>query len=527
MVGRRLTQHDRNQLELKLAYDIDPSKSKQTYTVEAYLYVPRTLGLTKATYPKERFYEDTSTFVRLKTPTVALGALGDDAQAAMWFEPLESGIDRLASGDRSQTGKVVRRLKMLGCIYRRTLHDESEHLAGHIADARVRDGGPRSARLTQLEGELHAFRTAAQQAVARLRTLGRRCDQAAIPERVRDVWQAVDEYVALVAEEAFTSLVEEIDDLCADEPQCAVMGERHGLAEEAVAEYRYRRGRGFSSFIEPDSENETLPYRRHVLKRTVSSALFLGVRESETGQMIYNAIGMVAAALAMLFAITVTIWAQQSYDIASLAFVLIAVGSYMIKDRIKEWGKRNLGRRAARFLPDKLIEVVDRDTDEVVGTCSEAVSVLSARQVHPDIHALRHMDHEDTAAADGRPETVVRYTKEVSLSSSRLKKRETQAHGLNDIIRFNLNRLRERMDSPFETHRIVDPTSREVVSVSCARVYHVNLVLRFMKGTGASTVVENERVRVVIDQRGIKRIEHIGGTATDLATVGTAEAEAD
>ena len=81
MVTRRVGRHDPTQLELKLAYGIDPTKKKQRYSVEAWIFVPRSLGLTRASYPRERFYEDTAAFVRVKTPTVALCGSGTEQKA--------------------------------------------------------------------------------------------------------------------------------------------------------------------------------------------------------------------------------------------------------------------------------------------------------------------------------------------------------------------------------------------------------------------------------------------------------------
>ena len=302
-------------------------------------------------------------------------------------------------------------------------------------------------------------------------------------------------------------------------------GLRDRTALLAVSMYEYRRGKNYPSYIHPGEDNEQFPYRQHLLKRIVSSVLFLEVRESESGQFVSNMIGMIAAAAAMLFAVVVTIWAQSVYDMASLYFIGIAVASYMVKDRIKEHGKRILGKRVARFLPDKIVEVRDLETGTLIGKCQEAVQILhSTNLVDPAVLALRHIDHTSTTATDGRPETVVRYTKQVSLNSEALAGRNTSSPALNDIIRFNLHRLRSRMEEPSEIHNIVDPKTLQIVGVRCDRVYHVNLVLRFTTESKGQPRTETERVRVVLDRRGIRRIEHIGRSSR-LATVERAAVE--
>ena len=145
----------------------------------------------------------------------------------------------------------------------------------------------------------------------------------------------------------------------------------------------------------------------------------------------------------------------------------------------------------------------------IVGRCSESFDLLGSEDVPPELFQLRHLDHPSEAAAQGRPETVLQYVKEVELDAEKLSETLEGVSGLNDIVRFNLGRLRRRMDAPYETYRLVHPTNHELVSVRCARVYHVNLILRIVSGASSEVSTELERVRVVVDQRGIKRIEHL------------------
>jgi hypothetical protein len=76
---------------------------------------------------------------------------------------------------------------------------------------------------------------------------------------------------------------------------------------------------------------------------------------------------------------------------------------------------------------------------------------------------------------------------------------------LTDILRFNVRRLRARMDAPYEDRQVVEPATRELMTVRCASIHHVNLLLRLV----AEGETRFERFRVVLDQRGIKRIEHL------------------
>lgn len=516
--------HDSNQLELKLGYVVERGRKRQRYRVECFTFVPRTLGISRATYPSARFYEDTAAFVRMKTPTVALSALARAPKASAWFQPVSDRLDRLLAGEVRVDGTAAHRLKLLGCIYRSAIRDETDDIIRRYMPAPGRDPGlpdtTQGARAADLARTVDRFLDDLVAALERLRVLGERCDHAAMDSSVREVWRAVDEYVTLFSEEALTRLVELVDRRPqGTEPDGGVAGLRTRVAQAAVDAYRYRRARGYPSYVEKGSDNESLPYRRHLLKRIVSSALYLDIRHQQSGGLVTNVIGMVAAAVAMLFAMLAAIWAQGRWGSFSAAFVGAMVLSYIIKDRIKEWGRQRLGRSFQRFVPDHVVEIRDVDSGRLVGECRESFSVVQPSKVDSEVRRLRHIDHPSAVSTDGRPETVLRYTKEINLDSSALERLLEGVEGLNDIIRFNLSRLRERMDGPFEPYHHIDPGTLELVSVPCARVYHVNIVLRFTTGRGAGATTEVERVRVVMDQRGIKRIESL----TVGARVGSVE----
>lgn len=515
MIDPRLEAHDANQLELKLSYLVEPGLKRQRYVVETFMFVPRTLGISGQSYTAAGFFEDTQTFVRLKTPTVALEALAKAGRGERWFSPVRAELDRLLSGGSRLTDELVRDLKLLGSIYRSAIRDEGRVLQQKFGPAEG-DADEHDARDTELARLVAAFIEHLESAMTRLRHVGGRCDHAIVPSVVRETWNAVDEYVSLYAEEIVTTLVMACDDRFRRDANGGVdspLGPmRERLGDMAIAAYKYRRSRGYPSYAVPGAPNEDLPRRRRILKRVMASVLYLDLRHEEGGRVQRDIIAGIAAAIAMLFAALVTIWAQVEWDRLSATFVAILVGSYIIKDRLKEWGKRFLGKRLARWLPDFVTEVRTPDSNEAIGQCRESVAVVDASRIDPQIWDLRHADHPSAIASHGRPEVVVRYVKEVVLDSEGLQKAMNGVEGLNDIIRFNFARFRQRMDDPIEVYRIVHPTNRSVVEVPCARVYHVNVVLRITRGDKKDSSSFLERVRVVLDSEGLKRVEAIGGT---------------
>ncbi|PKN58332.1 MAG: hypothetical protein CVU56_06740 [Deltaproteobacteria bacterium HGW-Deltaproteobacteria-14] len=510
MEDPRLEPHDSNQLELKLAYVVDPGVKRQHYLVESFMFVPRTLGVSGQSYSAQRFYEDTATFVRLKTPSVALEALAATGRAARWFDPVRESLDRLLGGAAVDGAGLVRGLKLLGAIYRASIRDEGRLLLDRF-DA-LSDAEPKSLPMQEqdLAETLERFVGRLGPAVERLRVVGRRCEHTIVPGDIRDIWGVVDEYVAIYAEEIATALVAACDTrLARDAGGSALAQAREKLADVAVSEYRYRRSRGYPSYAVPGAPNENIPRRRRILKRIISSVLFLEQRHEEGGTKQRDIIAGVAAAAAMLFAVLVARWAQLEWGVLSSGFVLMMVLSYIVKDRLKEWAKRYLGRRLARWLPDYVTKVRDPQTGQVIGSSRESVSVADSSRVPKDIRNMRHSDHPAAIAEHGRSEVVIRFVKEVTLDSKGLANAMTGVEGLSDIIRFNFAHFRQRMDDVIETYRIVHPDSRRIVEVRCRRVYHINLVLRITRGAGERREAVAERVRVVLDQRGILRVEEV------------------
>lgn len=499
LLDHRLEPHDANQLELKLAYLIKPGHQRQRYLVETYMFIPRTLGIDRNSYNASRFYAHTAAFLRYKTPSVPLSSLGNSHQAQLWFAQVNKGLDGRHT-KAVKASQTVRHIKLLGCIYRSAIRDTSAKLVNSIHRL-PEDESEVCARLTQFINNL-------QDALERLRMLGNRCETTDVAISIKDAWLAVDEYTALIAENSCTDIVEALDSREQGQDNFPLTLEklREKLAVQAIQAFRYRKQRNYQSYVSEEEENELFPYWRRVLKRIVYSALYLNVRHEEVGKLAKNLVAMTSAALAMLFAASMGLWAQLAWGNFSTTFIVIMVISYMIKDRIKELGKQFLGQRFLRWIPDTATAVYGNSKKRVIGKCRESFLILEPKQVDESIMKVRH-SQKNSLAEDGRPETVIKYTKEITLFSKPLQSEMEGLEGLNDIIRFNLGYLRERMDAPLENYQLIHPRTHKIITVPCARVYHLNLVLRLTVGQGEEREVRVERIRVVLNQHGIKRVE--------------------
>jgi hypothetical protein len=63
--------HDRYQVELKLDYQLNPGEETH-YRISPFIFVPRSLGITEESYPKDELYRDIKIYIRIKTPEMGL-----------------------------------------------------------------------------------------------------------------------------------------------------------------------------------------------------------------------------------------------------------------------------------------------------------------------------------------------------------------------------------------------------------------------------------------------------------------------
>lgn len=492
----RLDRHDRTQVELKLAYGIRPDRKSQDYRVDIYLFVPKVLGVSRYSYPSERFYAETTTFIRLTSPKVPLEELSEKDSVRPWARSLKAVL----KNGRSEPGEIAaaeRSLKLLACVFKSSIRDARTAVREPLQAAlRARDA---ESAASLISGFAEDVRTARR----RLVKVGAPAGEQNESPRLKDAWAGVDEYSSLLAEEALTDLVVVAEEAGLGSPVEEALDKVRDLA---IEQYRHRRSCGYRSYAAEGERNEFLPHRWRVLKRFVSSALYLHVSRESSGALFTDLIGMLAAGLAMLFATLALIFIQAVWATSlSIAFVSSMVVAYIIKDRIKELAKRHLGRRLNRMLADHKV-VVMNELGEEVGTVKEAFDVRSVGEVPKEVLDLRYADLTSHEAVEGRPERVMHYAKQIQLSSAGLRQEFETVPGLTDVTRLNLSTMMGRMDDVWETYRFIHPTRRVLCEERCGRVYHLNVVLRLRDEDGE---VELTRARLVVDKKGIRRVEDV------------------
>ncbi len=462
------------------------------------------MGLNSYTYSREQFYSDVQAYIRFKTPEVSLRALLDERNADSPFNRVNDCLQQCmrSSRDRAPLDAISYELRLLGCLVRANIRDRIAELTrllkslrGHVDDRATVVEDVRAtmgALLSDLEGVLSRFR--------QLRTT---FADPVLPQWIREVYQYVDEYLSLTAETDLTVLVEEVDR--SPKVREALAQVRKDACALLLSERKHRQGAGYQSVLKPTGSHDHYVYRRGLLKKFVQSVLFLEIsKEKDRGAS--EIIAGIAAGVAMLIATVLGIVSQERWGMNSLPFVLALVASYILKDRIKDWLKVYFNKKMTRFLADYDVQITDPDTGLVVGRCREAFSFLDDKKVPPEVRRRRHSDAHSTIEAESKPEIIMKYEKDVRLSGHTIAESYKRLGDINDIIRFNIASFLARTDDPVRQVRHYDQERDVVDNVKCPKVYHLN-VLFVLRAEGEQNHAHLERVRVILDKRGIRRLE--------------------
>ncbi len=496
--------HDRHRFEVKLDVAL-PEATRGVYRVETYFFIPRALNINPGTYKKQDFYNNTQKYIRFKTPQVDLGKLLDQGTAISPLARITKYASELLAGSRANDleSSMVEEIKLLGCMARGALRDYVKHMLHEIAAS----GEGHEARLVAAERDCLAFLADVRSLSNRVRGLRSEMTHPALPTRLRDAYLFLDEYFSLTVEDYLAELLEGLR---------AHSGANNTLsdADDALVallldQPAYRSAMGYPSLPQRTGSNETIVYRRSLLKKFISSVLHLHIQVSEWEGFLQFLFGL-AAGIAMLFATSAAIFAQSRYAVNSLPFVAIVVTSYIFKDRIKDWLKMLFSRGITRWLADRKVDILDPAHSARIGSFKEGFSFLSDRAVPPDVSHRRNIDNITSVDEEGKPEWVFKYEKEVVLFADRIARHHTRLHDLNDIMRFSIREFVAYADDP-ETERLhLNPETRELLAQHCVRVYHVNMVVKYVThDAGGREMAAYERVRIVLDKNGIVRLEEV------------------
>jgi len=515
--------HDAYHVEVKRDYPVSWNGKAGSYVVETYIFLPYSFGIGPDTFAPEHLFELTQSYLRWKDEDFTFDEFTDRSSARSPLARLERGLE--AAFERpGPTASLVNEARTLGCATRVFLKGGAAEIvrAFHALDApRVPRRAPHEIDVaTRIRDEAARFLDRADLLLSRIRRARMLAQQGAEvlhPDLVRAT-RLVDEYVSTIFDQVLAQLHDVVG---ASHVLQDGKGSRAALdlriKETARRESVHRARSGFCTLdVDSPQQRELYGFRLSLLKKYVSKPLYLDVSVVRPRPTILQHLaGGFAAAVAAAWAIYIQLYvfanaappsgngpypdngAGTFSAVTSLLFAG-AVLAYVLKDRIKFFLNDTFMKRLRRNTPDR--NVMLSDVGREIGKIEEHVRFV--KTVPNEVQVVRNLGHT-VDLGEERLEVVLHHRRTVDLGPAF---EHSPSRAVRDILRLNVAPFLERLADPDQEIAHFDGLADRFVMRTAPRVYHLNLVFR-LAPLGGEGPIRYERIRVVLSQRGITRVE--------------------
>ncbi|MBN2693688.1 hypothetical protein JXR93_03410 [bacterium] len=485
--------HDKHQIEIKLNYKLEENKKFADYIIDTYMFLPNSLDINRETYSKQNFYNNIQSYIRLKTPTVLIQNLVKGECSP--FDRLEKIVESVVKNStRFEDSDYEHQIQIYCSIFKSALRD---HV--HFIEEKTES--------EDLELLIDKYIEEVPKAVIAYRGLRAKITVPTLTDSQFTIFTFGDEYISLMTEYFSFQLFELI-------PKKKISDESKKKYEKQLIdiikfETDYRRLHKYPSIKKDGSDNEEFLYRRSVLKKYISSILFLNVRTQNDNKVMEQLLYSIAAGAAMIFATSVAFLTQQTYGNFTYPFFVALVVSYMFKDRIKELMRGYFNQKIQSKFYDHKTDIFINSRDKNIGFAKERVSFVSQKYLSDSIKKIRNIDQITSLDNLVTGENILLYRKNIKINSLKLKKyyKNFTVEGINDIIRLGIADFLKKMDNSETLLHFYKESQHKKIKGD--RVYHINLVIQYKM----DKVIEYRRFRIVANREGIKRIEKVGDSS--------------
>src|SRR5690606_9896384 len=190
------------------------------------------------------------------------------------------------------------------------------------------------------------------------------------------------------------------------------------------------------------------------------------------------------------------------------------------KDRIKDLSKEYFNQRMKKFLPDYDINMFysffdseGKKDKKQIGQSKEFVRYLSREMVPPEINYVRDIGHR-SELDPVRNEVILHYSKKTELDLQIIREKFLKINYIRDISRFNISNFLSKLDDPQKGIRYFNQEKNEIDTMNAPKVYHINIIFRYRtsfenEDNSKTSKVSFERIRLILNKKGIQRIEDV------------------
>ena len=262
-IQQSVKHHDQYQIEIKLDYELHADQ-KTRYQIATYFFVPQSLGVTPQTYPKQTFYQDVQSHIRLKTPSLNLREFTEGERSPLCIiEKMVRNTEWLSDADAH--AQLVTQMKLLSAMLKSALREHFILIQRRVAEVQATPHGKTHYLVHNLVDE---FITEAARVTERYRALLADFNLPNVPPAVFTAFIFTDESLSILIEESAVEMFQIVDEYLKKTNR---EDYKHALSELTARETKYRKTRGYESILVEGSDNETYLYRASILKKYASN----------------------------------------------------------------------------------------------------------------------------------------------------------------------------------------------------------------------------------------------------------------
>jgi hypothetical protein len=208
---------DKQQFELRFNYPIGGGEGAQAFAIDAYLFIPKNIGLSRQNYTRDAFYADVIALLRLDAAPLPLAQLADRTCAASPLCTLHRLLGEFNTSPRPPDSRVLSaQVKLYAYLFTAALRRDLSRLSKSVrSKGDHAEDGRRT--MQDIRGALLAYRSLR----GAMWPYERLCDES-MPEAMR----AADEYMSVFLDERLALFARGIEKTSHGEPRWLAFGTR-------------------------------------------------------------------------------------------------------------------------------------------------------------------------------------------------------------------------------------------------------------------------------------------------------------
>ncbi|MFX0072811.1 MAG: hypothetical protein ACFFAO_17150 [Candidatus Hermodarchaeota archaeon] len=491
-----MERHDNYNFESKIDYIFDrtPSEKESSYLLEVFFFIPESLQINKESYSKEQFFFDLNNRIRFKTPQMTIQGLLDKNNKLSPIYVILKKLKEIEYGDISHEThiRIEREIRLLACIVKVSLRDQFSFILAF--SQKLKKQGNFTAVISNYLDDIEKFES-------KMNFLRETFSISQIPYKLQEALQYADEYISLQIKSWIAQTIKELEQQIDNKI-------RNKMIQIIEREQDFRERINSPLILKKNSENEAFTYYESILKKYVQGVLYLEKKKKDPKSRSLEFLYSFAAGLAMFLSLFLTVLLLTAYDVNSIPFIILAVVIYILKDRIKEIFRGISQRAVGLVFPDQRVDIVDKFYQVTIGESREKVHFIDWENVPAEILRVRSSSNKSPLEEEGKPEMVLSYLQKITLLNEKIDEIHKRKKNLSNIIRFNIRDFLKYADDPIQHELLWNSNTTEVEDLSISKVYHLNIVLKLSSYKGKEIKrLFFKKFRVILDQKGIKRIE--------------------